>query len=284
MAHLGFGRRFTTVVVISFGWTKIVQKGQVAAEDQFASFSIVIPTYNERENAERLLGGVASVRSSLPKDLEILVVDDRSPDGTAEAMRTAAARVGLPLRVILRDGPRSLGKATVEGLEQSRGELVCVMDADLSHPPPDLARMYRALDGADGVVASRYAEGGRIEAWPTYRRLVSFGATSLAKAVVRNECTDPVSGFFLFRKSALTGIRLTGIGNKPLVEILAAKPLTIHEIAYRFRDREHGRSKLSPKGVSDFARLIAVLSARLVRAGYPDLSYEPAEASRSRDP
>lgn len=256
----------------------------MAAEGEFASFSIVIPTYNERDNADRLLGAVASIRGSLPKDLEILVVDDRSPDGTAEAMQAAAARVGLQLRIILRDGPRSLGRATVEGLEQSRGELVCVMDADLSHPPEDLPRMYRALDGADGVVASRYAEGGRIEAWPAYRRVVSFGATSLARAVVRTECSDPVSGFFLFRRSALAGIRLTGIGNKPLVEILAAKPLTIHEVPYRFRDREHGRSKLSPKGVSDFARLIAILTARLVRAGSPSLAYEPGEATRSRDP
>ncbi len=256
----------------------------MAAAAEFVSLSIVIPTFNERENAERLLTGLSAVRDRLPKDLEILIIDDQSPDGTAEAVRSTGAGADLPVRVVVRPGPRSLGKAIVEGLEESRGELICVMDADLSHPPADLPRLYDALDGADGVVASRYAEGGQVHGWPWYRRLVSFGATSLATAIVRNPCSDPVSGFFLFRRSALADIPLTGIGNKPLVEILAAKLLTIHEVPYEFRDREHGRSKLNPVGISEFAQLIAILALRLVRSGSPGLSPQPAEPVESRDP
>lgn len=256
----------------------------MATEEDFASLSIVIPTYNERDNADRLLKGLASVRGRLPKDLEIVVVDDNSPDGTSETLQMLAAQEDLPLRVVLRKGPRSLGRAIVEGLEQSHGELVCVMDADLSHPPDDVPRLVAALDGADGVVASRYTRGGRVVSWPRYRRAVSLAATAFARDLIRSDCSDPVSGFFLFRRSSLVGLHLTGIGNKPLLEILAAKPLTIHEVPYEFHDRDRGESKLGLQGIAQFARLLAVLSAKSMRGGSPDVGYEPSEANQARDP
>lgn len=253
-------------------------------EGDFKSLSIVIPTYNEHDNAERLLKGLASVRGRLPTDLEIIAVDDYSPDGTAKTLSVVAAQQGLPLRVILRGGPRSLGKAIVEGLEQSRGELVCVMDADLSHPPEDIPRLLTALDGADGVVASRYIRGSRVVSWPRHRRLVSLAATAFAQDLIRSDCSDPVSGFFVFRRSSLAGLHLTGIGNKPLLEILAAKALTIHEIPYEFHNRVRGKSKLGLQGIAQFTRLLALLSAKSIRGGSPDIGYEPTEANQARNP
>lgn len=246
--------------------------------------SIVIPTYRERENADRLLRRLASVRGDLPKDLEILVMDDDSSDGTSEAFTEVAVREDLPLRVVTRTGPRSLGKAIVEGLSQCRGDLVCVMDADLSHPPETVPLLLDALDGADGVVASRYARGGQIVSWPLHRRWISRAATALAKAWTRSECTDPVSGFFLFRRSALAGLRLSGVGNKPLLEILAAKAFFVHEVPYRFRDREHGRSKLGVEGVAAFARLLLHLGAESIRGTSAEPVVDPRGVRRAREP
>ncbi len=255
----------------------------MGSAEEFGGLSIVIPTYNERANAEPLLGRFVRVRDQLPRDLEILVVDDDSPDGTAGAFRDLGLREQLPVRVILRKGRRNLGTAIVEGLRQSRGELVCVMDADLSHPPEDIPRMLDALDGADGVVASRYAPGGRIASWPHYRRLVSFLATAFATDLIRTDCTDPVSGFFLFRRSSLTELPLSGRGNKPLVEILAGRSLTLHEVAYEFRDREHGRSKLGIEGIAGFASLVLLLGVRAIRNTSRGTAGERVAANRARE-
>ncbi len=224
--------------------------------------SVVVPTYNERENVEPLLRGLATVRREWGRDFEVLVVDDRSPDGTGAAFERLAPQFGVPVWVVKREGARSLGRAIVEGLRLSHGNLVCVMDADLSHPPPVLLQLLAALDGADGSVASRYAPGGRVSRWPLSRRLVSWGATALARVLTHDRCRDPVSGFFLFRRTSLAGLTLTGIGDKPLVEILAQRPFALHEVPYEFRDREHGRSKLNAVGIARFAHLILWLSIR----------------------
>ncbi len=243
--------------------------------------TIIVPTYNERDNVEPLLRGLAEVRRAHPGDLELLVMDDRSPDGTGPRFLELAPRFSLAVRLVERSGPRSLGRAIVEGIALGRGDLVCVMDADLSHPPRTVLQLMAALDGADGVVASRYATGGRIVGWPLSRRLVSWGATAFAKELVQCPCTDPVSGFFLFRKEALSGLDLSGIGNKPLVEILARRTFTIHEVPYEFRDRERGSSKLDPRAIVAFARLLLLLSWRAVRRGIrglPRQGDQPLEA------
>ena len=238
------------------------EEDRLSAEGDLDGLSIVIPTYNELDNVERLLRALDAVRRQWDGSIEIVVVDDRSPDGTGPAFEQLGAELGLPIRVVERPGPRSLGRAVVEGLRLSRGNLVCVMDADLSHPPEVVLRLLASLDGADGVVASRYAPGGRIARWPLSRRLVSCGATALARVLARGDCRDPVSGFFLFRRASLEGLVLTGLGDKPLVEILAQRPFAVHEVPYEFRDRERGRSKLNAASILRFARLVLLLSAR----------------------
>ncbi len=243
--------------------------------------SVVIPVYNERDNVEPLVRGLEEVQRAWGRTLEAVVVDDRSPDGTGELFARLGSSYGVSTRVVERTGTRSLGRAIVEGIGLSRGGLVGVMDADLSHPPRTILEMLRALDGADGVVASRYAPGGRIASWPVRRRVVSRMATALARQLVLCPSTDPVSGFFLFRRSALEGLTLTGLGNKPLVEILAQRPLVIHEVPYEFRDRERGASKLDPRAIVAFAQLLFRLSwasAGKRAEATPDQSHATSEA------
>ena len=249
------------------------------ADESLTALSIVVPTYNERDNVEPLLRGLDEVRRGWDRGFEVLVMDDRSPDGTGAAFAELATRLGVPVRLVQRTGPRSLGRAIVEGIRLSRGDLVCVMDADLSHPPPVVLQLLAALNGSDGVVASRYAPGGGIARWPLSRRLVSCGATALARVLTHGRCRDPVSGFFLFRRAALRGLALTGIGDKPLVEILAQRPLNVHEVPYEFRDREHGRSKLNATGIVRFALLVVRLSRRAARGDSGEIGM-PASLER----
>jgi len=192
--------------------------------------------------------------------------------------------MNLPVRVVDRVGPRSLGRAIVEGINLSHGVLVCIMDADLSHPPEFIFDLLQALDGADGVVASRYVTGGSIARWTRARRVVSWGATALSRPLIRTPCRDPLSGFFLFRRASLAGLSLTGIGNKPLLEILAQKPFTIHEIPYEFHDRERGSSKLGPRGLLGFTRLLARLAGRSIRGDSPGFAYEREAPTDARQP
>lgn len=247
----------------------------------FDTLTIVIPTYEERDNLRPLLDGLAEVRDRWGGRLDVLVVDDRSSDGTKAEALLAAGELGLRLRVVERDGPRSLGRAIVEGIALVHGGLVGVMDADLSHPPTTLIAMLEALDGSDGVIASRYGPGGAIASWPWTRQVVSLGATVLARGLCRTPSTDPVSGFFLFRREALAGLRLSGLGNKPLVEILAQRDLVVHEVPYIFRDRQQGRSKLRLTGIVDFARLLLRLSRQASRGEpVPRAPSDPATLAR----
>ncbi len=231
------------------------------------ALTVVIPTYNEGPNLVPLFREFAKLRGTWQVPLELLIVDDDSPDGTAQLALALGQSSGVPTRVVVRHAPRSLGGAIINGLRESATDLACVMDADLSHPPFLLPLMVERLNGFDGVVASRYAEGGRIIHWPAHRRVISLGATAMAHQVARTRCSDPLSGFFLFRRSSLTGIAITGLGHKPLLEILAQKDLAIYEVPYVFRNRENGRSKLGGRGILDYLRL----TLRLWRGPIPSI-------------
>src|SRR5437879_6346995 len=228
----------------------------MAWPDFSEGLSIVIPTYNERDNIEQLLAEIASVSVQLNRPSEVVLVDDRSPDGTAELASGFGRAIGLDIRVVTPDGPRSIGGAIACGLEVCRWDLVCVMDADLSHPPGLIPSLIASLDGADGVVASRYVPGADIESWPARRHLMSFGATLIARIGLRVPCRDPLSGFFVFRRSFLRSVRIRGDGNKPLLEILVqARPIVI-DIPYAFRTRKNGESKLTGRSIVEFLRLL----------------------------
>src|SRR3989442_1025421 len=228
-------------------------RGRGMAWPEFSEgLSLVIATYNERENIEQLLAGIGLAAEQLRRPSEVVLVRDRSPDGTAELASQLGRDRGLDIRVVTPNGPRSLGGAIARGLDACRWDLVCVMDADLSHPPSLIPTLIASLDGADGVVASRYIPGADIESWPVRRHLISLVATLIARIGLRVRCRDPLSGFFVFRRSFLRSVRIRGDGNKPLLEILVQAQPMVAEIPYLFRNRKNGESKLTCRSIGEF--------------------------------
>ncbi|HDD64048.1 MAG TPA: polyprenol monophosphomannose synthase [Thermoprotei archaeon] len=206
--------------------------------------SIVIPTYNERENLEELFKRVDHAMRGL--DYEIIIVDDDSPDGTW--MKAKELSRMYPVKVIRRVNERGLASAVLRGFREASGDIIVVMDADLQHPPEVIPNLVRkAYEGYDLVVASRYIKGGGMEDWPIYRRLVSKGAIFLARVILpeARRVRDCVSGFFLVKRSIVEGVKLSPTGFKLLLEILVkCKPKLICEVPYTFRSRSRGKSKL----------------------------------------
>ncbi len=204
--------------------------------------SVVIPTYNEKDNIARL------VKEILKRiNAEIVIVDDNSPDGTG-AIADKLAGAHKNIRVIHRAGRRGLGSAIVEGLESARGDIVGVMDADFSHPPEALNNIMDEFGkGADIVLGSRYVKGGRIEKWPLKRKLASRVAVMLAKPVANVK--DPVTGFFFLKKSVFDSINIRSVNTnswKVSLEILArARYGKLAEVPYTFVNRKRGNSKIS---------------------------------------
>lgn len=227
-----------------------------------AELSVVVPTFNERENVRILAESLFRALSAAGIRGELVVVDDDSPDGTAEAARGLSGR--HPVRVLVRRGRSGLSSAVLEGVAMAAAPVVCVMDADLSHPPEAVPRLYsEVVTGADIAVGSRLAEGGGVEDWPLSRRIISRGATLLARPLTPVQ--DPMSGFFCFRRSLLRGARLEPEGYKILLEILARCDIArAVEVPYTFRDRREGKSKLSGRVMRQFLRHLLRLYASRV--------------------
>ncbi|MEM2141155.1 polyprenol monophosphomannose synthase, partial [Nitrososphaera sp.] len=169
--------------------------------------SIVLPTYNESQNITRVID---SISDSIPEGTkaEIIVVDDSSPDGTGSVVADYANRLGqgmkkrLHIEVINRPGKMGLSSAILAGVESACGDVVVVMDSDMSHPPQTIPRMLEELahSKCDIVVASRYIKGGGVSGWPFKRKLMSKGATKIAQYSLGITVKDPMSGFFAFRR------------------------------------------------------------------------------------
>lgn len=220
---------------------------------------MILPTYNERENIVQLVEQLAFYLKDY--NYEIIVVDDNSPDGTAEVAESMKSK--YPIRVIRRPGKLGLTSAIYDGVLNARGDIVVVMDADLQHPPNLVPKLISKTDECDVVIASRYIEGGGIEEWSLIRKIISIGAVILARIIVK-ECRsikDPVSGFFAIKKSLLNSWKpLVPEGYKALVEILAVvKPKRICEEPYIFKSRSKGSSKLGSKILLSYIKLLVKL-------------------------
>ena len=200
--------------------------------------SIVIPTYNERENIAELIEGIEGALRGV--NFEIVIVDDNSPDGTAEVAESLNRRYG---NIVILRRPTKLGLASaiVAGMKASKGEVVAVMDADLQHPPDLLPKILSEISaGRDVVVASRYAAGGRIKGWSLARRIVSKGAIQLARLLLPEvkRVKDPVSGYFMLKRELLEGLKFEAVGYKFLTELLVKKPKArVAEVPYTFKPR-----------------------------------------------
>lgn len=212
--------------------------------------SIVIPTYNEAGNIETLLATLEGVLEPvLGTSFELIVVDDDSPDGTwrtVQELMPAHPRV----RLLRRRGEKGLSTAVIRGWQVARGEILGVMDADLQHPvEANLGLLNEIERGADLAVASRHVEGGGVSDWSLLRRLLSRGAQLLGLLIlpgVLGRLTDPMSGYFMLRRSAIAGVELSPLGYKILIEVVArGRVRWIGETGYVFRERTEGESKVT---------------------------------------
>ena len=210
--------------------------------------AVVVPTFNESANVPLL---VAKLDTALAgRGWEVIFVDDDSPDGTASVARKLA-RSDPRVRVIQRIGRRGLSSACIEGMCATAAPIVAVIDGDLQHDETLLPRMADALAadaGLDLVIGSRFVEGGGLGDWDKDRVAKSAFATRISRKVLKADLSDPMSGFFMIRADIVRALvpSLSAIGFKILLDIMTTspRPLVFKEMAYVFRTRAVGESKL----------------------------------------
>ncbi|MEI6410367.1 MAG: polyprenol monophosphomannose synthase [Bacteroidota bacterium] len=219
---------------------------------------VIIPTYNERENAEAIIRATFA----LPEPFHILIVDDSSPDGTGQIVRNLQKEFAGRLHLLERAGKNGLGTAYIAGFRWGLAngyEFLTEMDADFSHNPKDLLRLLAKCreDGADVAVGSRYVTGGQVENWPWERHFYSRGGSIYTRLMTWMPISDPTAGFVCWRRKVLETIDLNKIrfiGYAFQIEMkFAAWELgfSIKEVPITFKDRELGVSKMSLKIVQE---------------------------------
>ncbi len=221
--------------------------------------SIVIPTYNEAENIGGVLKRIIEGLGKIGIDYEILVVDDASQDGTAGVAEKALGGSGRVIRRVSKK--KSLSLSVLDGIKESAGNAVVVMDADGSHPPELIPVFIKKLEeGYDLVIGSRYIKGGGTKGFPFKRKFISGFACLLGRLLTRVK--DNTSGFFCIKKSALEGVSLTPDGFKIGLEVFVkANCASFIEVPYNFSDRIKGMSKLKPKVVAQYLKQVLGLLA-----------------------
>lgn len=223
------------------------------------NFSLIIPTYNEKENIEPLLDKLRETLAAR-EEFEIIVVDDDSPDLTWKLVESYALK-DQRIKVIRRMEEKGLSRSVIEGFNQAKGQILGVMDADLSHDHRILPQMIAAIrdQGFDLVVGSRRIPGGGAEKWPWYRRLSSDIATSLAKRFLDIKLSDPMSGYFLIKRDLFEKAKdkINPLGYKILLEIyIRSKTQKVKEIPFIFKDRKQGYSKVTPRVMIEYLQML----------------------------
>lgn len=219
---------------------------------------VIIPTYNEKENIEKIIRKVMS----LDGHFHILIVDDGSPDGTADIVRGLQQEFTEQLHIVCRSGKLGLGTAYIFGFKwalEKAYEFIFEMDADFSHNPDDLLRLYDACanQGADLAVGSRYVSGGKLVNWPLNRKLISKGGALYTKLITWMPVNDPTAGFICYRKAVLQKIPLdnvqfVGYAFQVEMKYRAWKlGFKIKEVPITFIDRTEGTSKMSSNIVKE---------------------------------
>jgi len=234
--------------------------------------SIVIPTYNERDNIERLVYELLEVCRPTPS--ELIVVDDGSPDGTADIV-SAMARTDPRIMLTTRSNKQGLSSAVYAGAESANGQYICIIDADFSHDPEEVPLMLdRAQQGYSAVIGSRYVKGAAFIDQPFTRRMISFILNLGARLILQIGARDVLTGFVIVERNVLlaTPTRYSASGFKWLVEMLATQPnLRVAEVPIIFRERGAGASKASVKEALSFGVLCLRLLFWKVRRslGFP---------------
>lgn len=212
--------------------------------------SIIVPTYNEKENISELVEHIFKVFSENEIEGEVVVVDDDSPDGTANVAESLRSRYNV--QVIVRKNERGLASAVIRGMEKAKGDILCVMDADLSHPPEVIPKMLTHLEKGDAelVVGSRHVKGGGIENWTMKQKVVSKFASLITRPLTKVK--DPMSGFFMLRRDVVEGVELKPKGHRLGLEIIVKGNYKhLIEVPYVLKNRAHGESKLGAKAGKD---------------------------------
>jgi len=221
--------------------------------------SVIVPTYREAKNVEEMVRRLSAILdAAFPGRYEIIIVDDNSPDGTWEIAQKLTANYPA-LSVMRRENERGLSSAVIRGWQAARGDILAVIDADLQHPPEVTLDLCKLMErGSDLAVATRYVEGGGVSDWSLFRRFISRGAQMIGLVIlpgVVGRVSDPMSGYFMVRRSAIENVDLHPLGYKILIEVIGrGRCRWISEAPYVFRERDHGESKVTRKVYIDYLR------------------------------
>ena len=237
------------------------------SQANLVKFSLIVPTYNESKNLAKLVEILTQLLNNyFHENYELIIVDDDSPDLTWQ--------VGLDLlpnypqlRVMRRQGEKGLSTAVIRGWQSSQGEILGVIDGDLQHPPETLIKMLDEMaKGADLAVASRHVEGGGVSDWGFMRRFLSRGAQMLGLLILPNvigRISDPMSGYFMVRRSAIANCPMNPLGYKILIEVLGRGNIgSVAEIGYVFQERQEGESKVTWRQYVDYILHLLRLRSR----------------------
>jgi dolichol-phosphate mannosyltransferase len=219
---------------------------------------VIVPTYNEIENINKIVDAVMN----LAPDMDLLVVDDNSPDGTGTKIKELQANYSERLHLLEREGKMGLGTAYIKGFHWAiqKGYLyICEMDADFSHNPNDLLRLFDTCehDSADVAIGSRYVSGVNVVNWPMSRVLISYFASVYVRLITRMTVRDATAGFVCYRKEVLETINLDKIRFKGYAFQIEMKfkawkyHFNVVELPIIFTDRKEGTSKMSGRIVSE---------------------------------
>lgn len=234
--------------------------------------SLVIPTYKERDNIQNVIRILSQLlEEAVLGDYELIIVDDDSPDRTWEVAQSLMGEYPK-LRVMRRQVERGLSSAVIRGWQCARGRVLGVIDGDLQHPPEVLPQLLRGIEGgADLAVASRHIEGGGVSSWSMMRRLLSRGAQVLGLIIlpgVLGRVSDPMSGYFMVRRSAIAGVTLNPVGYKIILEVIGRGRVgDIAEVGYVFCERQEGESKVTWKQYVEYIHHLIRLRLSTGRLG-----------------
>lgn len=236
---------------------------------------VIIPTYKERENASNILKAIFD----LNQNFHVLIIDDNSPDGTAEIVKNIQSENADRLFIIERSGKLGLGTAYITGFQWALAHdyhFIFEMDADFSHDPHDLNRLFLACTegGADMSVGSRYVSGGELENWPLSRKIISMGGAIYSRLITWIPVQDPTAGFVCYRKKVLETMNLSEINSVGYAFQIEMKFATwklgfkIKEVPIVFKDRELGSSKMTKGIIQEGIKGVLTLQKQFLMGQY----------------
>ncbi len=238
---------------------------------------VVIPTYNEKINIVRLINEIKELYYNGDISISFLIVDDNSPDGTAQVVKEMASN-DPKIYLIQRPGKLGLGSAYMDAFKQilnnkkNSFDIIIQMDADFSHPPQLIKNMVNLIttDEAEVVIGSRYLKGGSSKNWPMYRKIISKGANIIANLILNTKIKDVTSGYRAFKSTALRQLSFVDIHSKGYeyqiesLYRLSKMNIKIKELPFLFNDRIDGKSKLSWKDIQEFLKIVVNMKLNAV--------------------